>query len=145
MRAEEMWKLFAEKHNLTDEKYEAWAFGGEPDQLAELVLRGQKTATASAYDLYELEKEPLPRIGDYSVILDARNEAKCIIQTTKLYVVPFCEITESHAYKEGEGDKSLAYWRMVHEQFFSECLNKVGRDFDEMMNVLCEEFEVVYT
>ena len=43
-----------------DTPYEAWAFGGDPDKLAALVLDGVKTATASAYPMYALEKEPLP-------------------------------------------------------------------------------------
>ena len=30
----------------------------KPDLLADLVFKGEKTATASAYDLYALEDEP---------------------------------------------------------------------------------------
>lgn len=61
-----------------------------------------------------------------------------------MYVVPFCEITESHAFKEGEGDKSLSYWRKVHEEFFENALERKGLSFDEQMKVVCEEFEVLY-
>ena len=119
MRAEELWKAYCEKENIDiDTPYSAWGFGDAPDQLADLVLKGIKTATASAYDLYfmEGEEEPLPQLGDYSVILDSKDEAICIIQTTKTTVVPFNEVSEEHAYKEGEGDRSLAYWRAVHEE-----------------------------
>ena len=124
--------------------YEAWAFGAQADELAELVKKGEKTATASAYPLYELGGDPLPKEGEYSVILNSREEAVCIIRTTKVYVVPFCEITESHAFKEGEGDKSLSYWRKVHEEFFKNALERKGLNFDEQMRVVCEEFEVLY-
>ena len=92
MRAEELWKAYCEKENIDiDTPYSAWGFGDAPDQLADLVLKGIKTATASAYDLYfmEGEEEPLPQPGDYSVILDSKDEAICIIQTTKTTVVPF--------------------------------------------------------
>ena len=71
-------------------------------------------------------------------------EAVCIIRTTKVYVAPFCEITENHAFKEGEGDKSLSYWRKVHEEFFKNALERKGLNFDEQMKVVCEEFEVLY-
>ena len=108
MNAENMWEAFAKKNNLTEQTYEAWAFGAQADELAELVRRGEKTATASAYPLYELAGDPLPKEGEYSVILNSREEAVCIIRTTKVYVAPFCEITETHAFKEGEGDKSLS-------------------------------------
>ena len=86
----------------------------------------------------------MPRVGEYSIILDSENEAKCIIQTKIVYVVPFNEVTEEHAYKEGEGDKSLIYWKTVHKEFFTECLEEVKLSFNNSMKVVCEEFEVVY-
>jgi uncharacterized protein YhfF len=43
-----------------------------------------------------------------------------------------------------EGDKSLAYWRTVHEDFFREELTNAGKTFDEKMDIVCEEFKVVY-
>ena len=127
MRAEELWKAYCEKENIDiNTPYEAWGFGGAPDKLADLVLKGIKTATASAYDLYfiEGEEEPLPQPGDYSVILNSKDEAVCIIQTTKTTVVPFDEVSEEQVYKEGEGDGSLAYWRDVHEEFLQKNLKK---------------------
>lgn len=147
MREEELWKAYCEKENVDiDTPYEAWGFGGAPDKLADLVLKGIKTATASGYDLYfiEGEEEPLPQPGDYSVILDSRNEAVCIIQTTKTTVVPFDEVSEEHAYKEGEGDRSLAYWRMVHEKFFTEEFEEAEIEFNGQTRILCEEFKLVY-
>lgn len=144
MTAQELWEIFVRKQNITETEYEAWAFGGNPDKLAELVLQGIKVGTASAYPLYELEKEPIPKAGEYSVILNSKEEAVCVIQTTKVYVVPFCEVGAEHAFKEGEGDKSLAYWRMVHEEFFRECMEEAGLTFDENMKVVCEEFKLVY-
>lgn len=81
MTGKELWDRFIEENNLDDCEYEAWAFGVDADLLAHLVAIGAKTATASAYPLYELEDEPLPLTGAYSVILDAKDNAVCIIQT----------------------------------------------------------------
>ena len=139
MTAEELWK----QSGLTG-TYEAWAFGGAPDRLAELVLQGVKTATCSAYDLYLEEREPLPKEGDLSVILNARDEAVCIIRTTKVYVTAFDRATPEHAWKEGEGDRSLEYWRKVHVEFLTGELASIGREFSGQAQVVCEEFEVVY-
>lgn len=144
MTEKELWKAFIAENNLADCQYEAWAFGADADLLAHLVEIGEKTATASAYPLYEMENEPLPTVGEYSVILDSEDNAVCVIQTTKVIVVPFREITADHAYKEGEGDKSLDYWRKIHENFFTECLGKAGLKFTSNMKVVCEEFVVVY-
>ena len=139
MTAEDLW----EESGLTG-TYEAWSFAEAPDKLAELVVRGIKTATCSAYDLYEAEGEDLPQPGDTSVILDSADEAVCIIRTTRVYVVPFDEVAAEHAFREGEGDRSLAYWREVHESFLKKELSSIGRTFDGNTRVVCEEFEVVY-
>lgn len=144
MTEKDLWEAFITNNNLADCRYEAWAFGVEADLLAHLVAIGEKTATASAYPLYELENEPLPKTGAYSVILDSNDNGVCIIQTQKVTVVPFSEVTAEHAYKEGEGDKSLDYWREVHEKFFAECLNEAGLKFTSDMKVVCEEFSVVF-
>lgn len=138
MTAEELWNQSG-----LDGKYEAWSFGEAPDKLAGLIKKGIKTATCSAYDLYLKNNEPIPKAGDYSVILDSDDEAVCIIQTTKVYVVPFHQVTEEHAFKEGEGDRTLKYWREVHEAFLSRELSSIHRAFNEDIQVVCEEFELV--
>ena len=139
MTAEEIWLASG-----LEGEYEAWSFGGDPDGLAALVFSGKKTATASAFPCYEEEGEPLPEPGEYSVILDSRDEAICIIKTTKVYITPFNEVTERHARMEGEGDLSLKYWREVHRDFFIGELAEIGRSFTEDMPVVCEEFERAY-
>ncbi len=140
MTAEELWK----KSGINGE-YEAWAFGDDADHLAELVKTGIKTASSSLNCLYELEGEPLPHPGEYSVVLDSDGEAVCIIRTTKVYVVPFGMIGEEHAFREGEGDRTLAFWQRAHREFFSEELKTVGKTFDDGLEIVCEEFEVVQT
>ena len=136
----EMWALSG-----FEGSYDAWSFGSDADALAQLVLKGVKTATASLRYAYELENCDLPKAGQYSVVQDAGEEAVCIIRTTKVYCTPFCEVTADHAWKEGEGDRSLSWWRKVHEAFFSEELRTAGMSFDPGMDVVCEEFELVFS
>ena len=139
MTAQEMWDRSGFQGN-----YQAWAFGGAPDKLAKLVMQGVKTATCSALALYEYENEEIPKAGDYSVILDSDGQAVCIIRTTKVYIETFDQVSERHAYLEGEGDRSLEYWRQVHEEFFTEKLKTIQQNFDAKMELVCEEFEVVF-
>ena len=143
MTASEMWEIYSLREQV-DAEYESWAFGDDADALANLVLHGIKTATASAYPLYELNGEELPQVGEYSVILDSADNAVCIIRTEKVFTVPFRDVDERQAWKEGEGDRSLAYWREVHARFFKECLEEAGQRFDDTMKVVCEEFVRVY-
>lgn len=137
MTAQQMWELYGK----TDTPYEVWAFGDAPDELAALVLAGTKTATSSAFALYELSGEPLPKTGDCSVILDSRGEAVCIIRNTHVTVLPYREIGETRAFLEGEGDRSLDYWRQVHERFFRTSMERAGLAFSQDMLVVFEEFE----
>ena len=138
MTAEELWKRSG-----LNGTYEAWSFGETPDKLADLVLSGIKTATCSAYDLYLINNEPLPQTGDYSVILNSNEEAVCIIKTLKVYVTEFNQVSEEHAFKEGEGDRSLDCWRKVHVSFLTNELASVNKSFNENTKVVCEEFEVI--
>ena len=146
MTAEQMWKLYVQQcPEAADCTYDAWSYGDAPDELAELTRKGIKTATASAYPIYDLEEEPLPETGGYSVVLDSKESAVCITRTERVFVLPFREVTEDQAFREGEGDRSLSYWREVHCRFFTEELAAYGMTFSEDMGVVCEEFEVVFS
>ena len=144
MTAKEMWLLFSRKGRPSTEEYDAWAFGGEPDALARLVVEGRKTASASIYELYEYDNEDLPEAGDYSVILDSSDNAVCVIRNTGVRIVPFKDVDESHARREGEGNLSLDYWREVHRGLFTTWLEEAGRKFTEETPVVLETFEVVF-
>ena len=144
MTPQEMWNEYKKINPSIGDEIDAWAFGVEPDLLADLVLRGEKTATASAYGLYALEGESLPQEGTFDVILDSQNQAVCIVEITKVSVEPFSQVSAQHAYKEGEGDKSLTYWRQIHEDFFTDCLGQAGLTFTPESKVVLEEFRKVY-
>ena len=122
----------------------AYQFGAEADKLAALVLAGKKTATASARDLYAVD-EPLPQAGAYDVILNSSNEPVCVTYTDAVEVQPFLAVTADHAFREGEGDRSLAYWRQVHEAFFKAEYAEEGKQFDPAKaRIVLESFHVVY-
>lgn len=144
MTPKEMWQTYKKINPEIGDTIDAWAFGAMADELADLVLRGEKTATASAYELYKLENEPLPQAGSFDVILDSQDRAVCIVEITKVSVLPFNEVSADHAFKEGEGDKSLSYWQHVHQEFFTECLAEAGLEFSQEMGVVLEEFRKVY-
>lgn len=144
MTAEELWKAYRQINPAIGDEIDAWAFGAEPDQLAQLVLEGTKTATASAYELYQIDQEPIPKEGTFDVILDSQDKAICIVAITKVSIVPFNQVSEEHAYKEGEGDRTLAYWRQVHENFFRPYFEECGLTFSEESKIVLEEFKVVY-
>ncbi len=147
---QELWKAYLS--TLPEElastlHYTAWHFcdnEADANELAELVLAGVKRGTASSLWTYEVTGDSVPVVGERSVILDWSGNAKCIIQTTHIDLVPYGEVTEAFAAIEGEGDKSLAYWRAAHDPFFTRECERLGLVFNESMPVICEQFEVVY-
>lgn len=125
---------------------EAWAFGATPaqaDSLLALVLAGTKTATASSLWDYEHTGESIPEVGWLNIILDGRGGPRALIETTAVEVVPFDEVPEAHAFKEGEGDRSLSYWREVHERYWREH-SENPRGFEPDMPVVCEELRLLH-
>ena len=143
MDAKTMWEQYAIPKKIIAE-YDAWCFGDDADALANLVLAGKKTATASAHPIYELEDEELPQVGQHSVVLWGDGTAACIIKTTRVYIVPFSQVSAEQAYREGEGDRSPAYWQKVHRAFFTREMEDAGLTFTEDMKVVCEEFIRVF-
>ncbi len=142
MTAQEMWMKFTEKSNLQNEKYTAWAFGDTPDELAELVLKGIKTATSSLYCLYDIKENKLSKVGEYNIVLNSKNEAVCIIKTTTISIIPFNKITEQQAIAEGDGN--LNNWKKIHRDFYTDCLKVYDIKFEENTELVFEEFELVY-
>lgn len=122
----------------------AYQFGSDADTLAHLVLTGRKTATTSAYDLYEPD-EPLPQVGAYDVILDAHDQPVCVTHTDQVTITPYRDVDATHAYLEGEGDRTYDYWRRVHDDFFSQEYASEHQTFDpQTAQMVLERFHVIY-
>ncbi len=135
----------AERERLTEPA--VWAFGDSPelaDELAALVKQGIKTATADLVWTVDFEGRSVPRVGEYNVILDGRDTAVCIMQTTAVTIQPYEEVPPEFAYDEGEGDRSLAYWRQAHWRYFGRRCAEMGIEPTFTMPVVCEHFKVVF-
>ncbi|MGN8645855.1 ASCH domain-containing protein [Gracilibacillus sp. HCP3S3_G5_1] len=144
---EEYWQAFKKVTMNAPDTYDTWPFGAtqqQADDLAQLVLKGKKTATSSAYKIYQDENEALPYVGLYNIILNGNNLPVAILKTIEVTIVPFNEVTEEHAFLEGEGDRSLSYWREVHQDFFEMELKTINQSFNENILVVCERFELVH-
>lgn len=125
----------------------SWQFGygvEQGDRLLAYVLSDSKRATAGALWVYEHEGEPVPRVGDFSVVTDGSGVARCVLRTTSIAIVPFDAVDEQCAYDEGEGDRSLEYWSEVHCDYFVRELSSLGLTARPNMPVVCERFEVVF-
>jgi uncharacterized protein YhfF len=126
---------------------EAWAFGDGAemaDELGSLVAAGIKTATASLLWEYEFEGSPLPKPGDLSIILDGRGSPICLIETSAVEVRPFNQVDDEFAFDEGEGDRTIEFWRDAHWRFFTRTCREIGREPAQDMPVVCERFKLMW-
>jgi uncharacterized protein YhfF len=129
------------------EDYQVWHFSDNEEsanKLGGLVRAGIKTATCSLLWSYEVEDQPLPQVNEYIVITNWEGTPLCIIQTTEVEVRDFNKVDAIFAYEEGEGDRSLDYWRQVHWEVFSNECNMIGYRPTPGMPLVCERFRKVY-
>jgi uncharacterized protein YhfF len=145
---ERAWELFIAAHpEMAGRAYEAWGFGNEPqmaDELGALVTHGIKTATCSLLWEHEADGDPGPQVGGLSLILDGAGRPLGVIETTEVTIRPYDQVDAAFAHEEGEGDRSLAYWRDGHWRFFTPICHNLGREPTLDMPLVCERFRLVH-
>lgn len=87
---------------------------------------------------------PLPAVGDLDIVTNWNGSAQCIIRTTEVAIVRFCDVTADHARAEGEGDGTLASWRATHGAYYQRELAGTKYTPAEDMPVVCQSFVVIY-
>ena len=122
-------------------------FGDSPvlaRELAVLVRRGRKQATAGLLWQWEAERGGPPTVGEREVVIDWLGTPLAVIELTEVRVLPFLEVDAAFASDEGEGDGSLAHWRDAHRSYFSRECARLGRQFDDATPVVCMRFRVLH-
>jgi uncharacterized protein YhfF len=116
---------------------ESFSFGDSPalaDKLLELVLIGRKTATCWAAS----EGDKGVEVGKRWIVKDGQGRERAVLETVEVTRRRFEEVDESFAHDEGEGDRSLAWWRRAHTNYFTR-----RGEFAPGMDVYCERFRLV--
>jgi uncharacterized protein YhfF len=144
-----LWNQFLKENPNSSHKQKPLSFyfcdnQKDANECAELVVKGIKQATATSLWWYKINNETLPKEGDRFIVTDWDGNAKAIIETTKVSLTPYNEITAEFAEIEGEGDKSLEYWKKVHKAYFTREMEPYGEKFTENMIIICEQFKVIY-
>ena len=117
----------------------------DANECAELVKKGIKQATATSQWWFEKHNEPLPEVGDQAIVTDWQGNAVAVIETTRVEPTPYNQITPELAQAEGEGDKSLTYWKRVHQAYYEREMAPFHEFFAEDMIIMCEYFSTIYT
>jgi uncharacterized protein YhfF len=143
--ARALWTYFCEATGESGPVPDVDWFGDDSDmaeELLALVLTGQKQATCEL--LLQFTEDDLPRVGDYFIIAGGQKIARCIIQTTQVDICPVRDVDEKFAWDEGEGDRSLEYWKRGHDAYFRRSAQRDGFTYDDTMDAVCERFKLVW-
>lgn len=142
------WQEFCDLSGTNPETvYQVWYFGNTSEMarnLVELVLQGDKRATATLLESAKLHPESAPIDDGYSVVTNFEGNPMCVIQTTEIRILPFDEVDAEFAFDEGEGDKSLDYWHEAHHRFFTKDATENGVEFNEKSLIVCERFKLLF-
>ncbi len=120
-------------------KLESFSFGDSPqlaDELLALVLEGKKRATCWAV------REGLKgaEVGKCMVARDGAGRPRAVLETVELTKRRFTEVDPAFAFDEGEGDRTLTYWREAHTRNFTRL-----KLYEPDMLLWCERFRLVLT
>lgn len=147
--AKNLWGDYLDKHLedafVDDPKVEHFCDNEhDANECVKLVQKGIKRATSHSLLGLQLRNERLPKIGDFRIVTDWNGEAKCIVRTTSVQLKPLFSVSADYALVEGEGDKSLDYWKKVHWDYYTRELAEFDRTPKQSMIVVCETFEKVF-
>ncbi|NVD07896.1 ASCH domain-containing protein [Vibrio sp. JPW-9-11-11] len=114
------------------------------NECARLVSAGIKRASCSLKAAYDIEQEPMPKVGRLTVVLDWNEKPVCIVRLTEVSYCPFNLVPEEFAKLEGEGDGSYQWWYNAHLEFFTKYAESIGTTFSLDDELVLERFEKVY-
>jgi uncharacterized protein YhfF len=141
------WRAFRRHAGLDHDNYVVESFGDSPKmatELADLAMAGIKRATASLLRDYRGGREPMPKPGDFVMMLDGEGQPRFIWRTTEIKIKPLSEVDEAFAWDEGEGNRTRDWWLDAHRRYFARQATREGFEMDDEILTVFERFEVVW-
>lgn len=93
--------------------------GPSRENLVNLVLHGNKRATAGLLSEYEREGEPVEHVGELLAVVDNSGTHVGTLRVTRAEVLRFGEVPDEFALAEAEGDLNAADFRASHRAYWS--------------------------
>ena len=112
--------------------------GAMRDHLNDLIINGNKRATAGLLEEYIEDGEEIEFVGERLVILDNDQKQIGIIKVTRVEVLEFKDVPTEFALAEDEGDLSGDDFRRSHLKFW----NSVGVDVKPETKVVTVYFDL---
>lgn len=113
--------------------------GASRENLVNLVLHGNKRATAGLLHDYDREGEPVEHVGERLAMVDNDGRHVGTLLVTRTEIVRFCDVPDEFALAEAEGDLNTADFRASHLEYWT----RVGEQVDDDTLVVLVYFDLV--
>jgi len=113
--------------------------GASRIKLTDLVLHGNKRATAGLLREYENEGEAIEHVGEILALLDDDGNHVANLEVTRVDVSAFKDVPDEFALAENEGDLSAEDFRASHLAYWK----RVGEVVDDQTSVVQVYFELL--
>jgi uncharacterized protein YhfF len=123
------WQAFRRYAGLDHDNYVVGSFGDSPEiatELADLAMTGIKRGTVSLARDYGEGREPMPKPGNFVMMLDGERRPRFIWRTTEVTIKPLSEVDEAFAWDEGEGNRTRDWWLDAHRRYFARQARREG-------------------
>ena len=116
---------------------------GEPGELRsrliDLIVNGNKRATAGALEWDYEPGELIEAVGEKFAVVGNNNEHVATIEITRVEVSRFADVPDEFALAEAEGDLTGDDFRDSHLKFWNEC----GYDINDDSKIVLAYFELI--
>ena len=113
--------------------------GASRENLVNLVLHGNKRATAGLLSEYEREGEPVEHVGERLAMVDTAGNHVGTLHVKRAEIVRFGDVPDEFALAEAEGDLNGADFRASHLEYWT----RVGEHVDDDTPVVLVYFDLV--
>lgn len=114
------------------------------DELAALVVAGEKQATTCLRRDFMTSGMRVPKPGDVSIVTDGKDKLRCIVRIVDVQTKSFRNVDEQFVQAEGGGDRSIDWWRAAYGRYFRRQAAREGFAFDENLDVVLIRFDLVW-
>ena len=113
--------------------------GDSRARLVNLVINGNKRATAGLFHDYAKEGEPVERVGECLAMVDNDGSHVASLRVTRVEISRFADVPDEFALAEAEGDLSAADFRASHLEYWA----GVGENIDDDTQVVQVYFDLL--
>ena len=102
--------------------------GTSREALVNLVLHGNKRATAGLLSEYETEGEVIEHVGELLAMVDNDGQHVGTLEVTRAEIARFADVPDEFALAEAEGDLDASDFRASHLAFWTRAGETVTDD-----------------